>query len=243
VTVHYESRSKKISTLFPSKSSWLIKFPAQNEHKEVAAIEALYASLARHAGLDVSETEYFDLGKTLAAFGTKRFDREGNFKIPTHTLAGMLDANFRIPSAVDYLSFLRLIQFVTKDSREVLKGFRHCVFNIVFHNRDDHPKNFSFLLDQKRNWKLSPAYDLTYSTGPRGEHHMDICGEGRDPGKKHLYQLAEKSGIGMESATQVILQVIEAASQFKQESKNLPIRLATVNAIFKTIQTNLRRLI
>jgi serine/threonine-protein kinase HipA len=36
-------------------------------------------------------------------------------------------------------------------------------FNIVFANRDDHSRNFSFLMDENCNWSYSPAYDLTYS--------------------------------------------------------------------------------
>ncbi|MFZ9004716.1 MAG: HipA domain-containing protein, partial [Robiginitalea sp.] len=37
--------------------------------------------------------------------------------------------------------------FLTKDVREVEKMFRLAVFNVLAHNRDDHAKNFSFLMD------------------------------------------------------------------------------------------------
>jgi serine/threonine-protein kinase HipA len=42
------------------------------------------------------------------------------------------------------------------------------VFNVLAHNRDDHSKNFSYLMDKDGQWKLSPAYDLTFSSGSRG---------------------------------------------------------------------------
>ena len=48
---------------------WLIKFPAQTEHAEVCAIEALYADLVRASGIDMPDTRYFDLGQSGAAFG------------------------------------------------------------------------------------------------------------------------------------------------------------------------------
>lgn len=36
-----------------------------------------------------------------------------------HTLAGLLHANFRIPSSVDYTTFLRATRMLTRDEREV----------------------------------------------------------------------------------------------------------------------------
>ena len=43
--------------------------------------------------------------------------------------------------------------------------FRLMCFNVFAHNRDDHSKNFSYLCDvNKKEWHLSPVYDLTYSS-------------------------------------------------------------------------------
>jgi len=69
------------------------------------------------------------------------------------------------------------------------------IFNILSHNRDDHSKNFSFLMDRHGNWSLVPAYDLTFSRGPAGEHSMTVAGEGKNPSKKHIMLLAEKFNI------------------------------------------------
>lgn len=93
---------------------WLIKFQSQGEHKEVCAIEALYAELARACGLDMADTEYFDLDRNLAGFGIARFDREDGLRIPTQTAAAVLNADFRLPS-VDYTTLLRLTRFLSKD--------------------------------------------------------------------------------------------------------------------------------
>ncbi len=84
---------------------------------------------------------------------------------------------------------------MTRDAREVLQAFERCVFNVIFNNRDDHSKNFSFLLRKDDRWQFSPAYDLTYSEGPNGEHQMDICGQTRAPARSHLLQLADKTGV------------------------------------------------
>jgi serine/threonine-protein kinase HipA len=62
---------------------------------------------------------------------------------------------------------------------------------VLFHNRDDHPKNLAFRLDAQRHWKLAPCFDLTYSQCPGGEHQMDVCGEGLNIQRSHLMQLAQ----------------------------------------------------
>ena len=55
-------------------------------------------------------------------------------RVPMHTLAGALHADYRIPSC-DYLTLLRMTRLMTRSEHEVLKAFRRCVFNVVFHNR------------------------------------------------------------------------------------------------------------
>jgi serine/threonine-protein kinase HipA len=47
--------------------------------------------------------------------------------------------------------------------------FRLAVFNVIAHNRDDHGKNVTYLMNAKGEWRLSPAYDLTFSSGRVGE--------------------------------------------------------------------------
>lgn len=244
VIVDYDSRTGNLSSrVSAAQNPWIFKFPAKGEHKEVCAVEMLYSQLAKRSGIDVSDCEYIDLGRELAAFGMRRFDRQGDNRILTHSLAGVLQADFRIPSSVDYVAFLRVTRLMTRDEREVAKAFRQCVFNVVFNNRDDHSKNFSFIFSRLGRWKLSPAYDLTFAGGPGGEHQMDICGEGREPTKSHLMQLAEKGGIKPKTAKNAINEVAEAASHYGALSKEWPIRTATRREIEKKIQQNLRRLL
>ncbi|MDR5772809.1 MULTISPECIES: HipA domain-containing protein [unclassified Caballeronia] len=94
------------------------------------------------------------------------------------TAAGVAHADFRVPQ-MDYVTLLRLMQFITRDVREVLQASERCVFNVVFDNRDDHTKNFSFVMDADGRRQFSPAYDLTFNSGPGGEHRMNVSGEAR----------------------------------------------------------------
>ena len=55
--VQYEVATGQVSTLANAPGRpWLVKFPAQGEHKEVCAIEQLYAELARDCGLEVPDS-------------------------------------------------------------------------------------------------------------------------------------------------------------------------------------------
>lgn len=243
VLVNYDRATGRIANSEDTAGlPWLVKFQAQNEHKEVCAIEALYAVFARDCGLDMPDTQYFDLDRKLAAFGIARFDREAGVRVPVQTVAGALNADFRIPSAVDYTSMLRLTRFLARDEREVIKAFERCVFNVVFHNRDDHAKNFSYRLNRDGWWQLSPAYDLTFCEGPGGEHQMDVCGEGLAPSKQHLLKLAEQAGLKKADAEHAIGRIAQVAGDFTTAAKDFAIRKATVANIAAHIEANRNRM-
>ncbi|SEB25368.1 type II toxin-antitoxin system HipA family toxin [Variovorax sp. YR216] len=243
VLVNYDQASgRMVNSEYAAGVPWLVKFQAENEHKEVCAIEDLYASFARNCGLDVPQTQYFDLDKKLAAFGIARFDRQEGQRAPIQTVAALLNANFRLPSSVDYTSFIRLTRFLTRDEREVIKAFERCVFNVVFNNRDDHAKNFSFRMTRAGAWQLSPAYDLTFCEGPGGEHQMDICGEALAPSRADLLKLAQQMGLKPKAAIDIIDNVVEKAGWFKAAAKNHAIRKATIDHISSAIEANRARM-
>jgi len=58
--------------------------------------------------------------------------------------------------------------------------YRMMCFNVLNHNRDDHTKNFSFLYTEEQGWRLSPAYDITYSDTYYGEQTTSVNGKGKD---------------------------------------------------------------
>jgi serine/threonine-protein kinase HipA len=237
VLVFYDPAMARISTApMPAGSGWLVKFQALGEHKEVCAIEAFYAQLARACGLDMPETHVFDLSAKQAALGIERFDLAQGQRVPIHSLAGFLHADFRIPSAVDYTTFLRATRMITRDEREVLKAFERAVFNVLFHNRDDHPKNLAFRMDAQRHWKLAPCFDLTYSQGPGGEHQMDVCGEGLNIHRSHLMQLAQTGGLDQRWAAQRLDGMLGVVDQWREMASGFDIRQPTAQAILQAVQ-------
>ena len=81
-------------------------------------------------------------------------------------------------------------------------------FNVFAHNRDDHSKNFSFLYDEsQKEWHLSPAYDLTYSSSFNGEHATTINGEGKNPTLEDILAIAKGIGIKEKQAKETALDI------------------------------------
>ena len=105
----------------------------------------------------------------------------------------LLETSYRIPN-LDYEILLKLTWLLTKNMEEVKRMFRLACFNVFSHNRDDHAKNFSFLY-QNGQWKLSPAYDLTWSHSFGGEHATTVHGNGKNPGAAELEQAALSIGL------------------------------------------------
>ncbi|MCD8516114.1 MAG: type II toxin-antitoxin system HipA family toxin [Burkholderiaceae bacterium] len=241
--VQFDRDSGKVSTSqAASGEPWLVKFPAQGEHPEVCALEQLYAQLARESGLDMPPSQYFDVGDGLAAYGVARFDRIDGYRVACHSLAGLMHADFRVPGSVDYTGFLRATRFLTRDENEVQKAFARAVFNVVFHNRDDHPKNFAWCLGQDNRWRLAPAFDLTFSHGPMGEHHMDVCGRAKEIERGHLLQLAKEGGLPLARANQTIDRMLDQAQTFKARASDHPIRQKTVDEVTGLIKACAQRL-
>lgn len=241
--VYRNEASQHTSTLsFDGAEPWMIKFPAKSEHVEVCAIEYIYAVCAFQCGLDVPKVEYFDLGSELAAFGAKRFDRQGELRVPMQSLAGYLDVDFRIPNC-DYDTFIRSTGHITQhDMSAVKQAFARALFNIIFNNRDDHTKNFSYLLNEKREWRLAPAYDLIYNEGPSGYHQMSVMGEAQLIPRQAIFALAKVANIPDLEVEQMIDHFATVAAGFSSlcnEFFHQEIRSTTLNHIQQTLNRNL----
>ena len=186
---------------------WLVKFPNTQDGPDAGAVEYVYSLMAEEAGVFMSETKLFPAKNGPGYFTTKRFDREESegkmTRLHVHTAGGLLHSDFRTLS-LDYEDLLALTEIMTRDMREVEKMYRHAVFNVMSHNRDDHAKNFSFIMDSKGEWKLSPAYDITFSSGPNGQQSTMVLGEGKDPSSAHLRALGQKSKLSDKTIAQII---------------------------------------
>lgn len=128
-----------------------------------------------------------------------------------HSLGGLLHADHRSPS-LDYDTVLRATMALTRNIQEAEKACALACFNVLAHNRDDHVKNFSYLLNARNEWIVAPAYDLTFSYGPGGEQSMLVMGEGRNPGIVQLQALGKRHG--MNNAQKILERVRGAVANW-----------------------------
>lgn len=242
VLVDFNPRNAVISTGMPLSGAtrpWLVKFPADSEHREVCAVEALYAEFARKGGMDMPSSRYFDVSSQRSAFGVERFDRvlvaETLQRIPVLSLSALLHADHRLPS-LDYESYLLATLHITGDQREVRKAFERCVVNVLLHNRDDHARNFAYTLNKQGFWKLSPVFDLTYSHGPGGEHSTSVMGHGQHISHAHLMRVAQAAGIKTKDAAQAVAHWLHMAGRLRAMSKRFPIRALTLSKLLSHVK-------
>ena len=213
-------------------SHWMVKFASSMDSKEIGAIEYAYSLMAREAGLDMPKTALLE-GKYRRYFAVKRFDRVGDKRVHMHSVAGLTHSDFRFPT-LDYDDLLRLSLHLTKDVKELEKVFRLACFNLFSHNRDDHAKNFSFVMDEKGIWRFSPVYDVTFSYGPGGEHSTMYMGEGKNPTKEHLLELGKKHGL--KKAQQTIESVKASVKRWRSFAKEAGVSSREIDVIGKALK-------
>ena len=215
---------------------WIVKFSAQEDAIDAGPTEYAYSVMARAAGIDMPETRLFEIARNDCFFGAKRFDRkDGNRRLHIHTFGNLIHANFRIPSC-DYSDLFKVSNILTKNYADKLRVFRLMVFNVHAHNRDDHAKNFAFILDEiTGQWSLSPAYDLTFTIGPGGEHTTTIAGEGRMPTRRHMLQLADQFDISTVQANNIIDEVTASVARWKEFASYAGVTTRTSQRIAKQI--------
>ena len=199
---------------------WIIKFQSSLDNKNIGGQEYVYSLIAKDAGIEMPETHLFPSKNCIGHFGVKRFDRINDKKVHIHTACGLLHASHRFAS-IDYSSLLKLTSILTKDVREVEKMIRLMIFNVKSNNKDDHSKNFSFMLDDKNNWKLTPAYDLTPSEGINGEQTSMVNGKGKDITNIDLIKTAEPFGFNETKVMEIIDQTEDALSNYDKYMKDL----------------------
>ena len=186
---------------------WIIKFPSSQDPKNIGEQEYKYSLVAKDCGIKMSETKLFDSKICSGYFGIKRFDRENGKKVHMVSVSGLLETSHRLPN-LDYNILMKLTLELTKNYQDIEQLYRLMCFNVFAHNRDDHSKNFSFLYDEnKKEWHLSPAYDLTYSSSFNGEHATTINGEGKNPSLEDILAIAKGIGIKEKQAREVALDI------------------------------------
>ncbi len=197
---------------------YLVKFRGAGDPVDAARIEQAYADMARAAGVRVPETRLLtgaDASVGHAYFASQRFDRKGAERLHAHTASGLLYADARLPS-LDYRDLISLTRGLTRDHRECRAMYTLAVFNVLAHNRDDHARQFTYLMGRDGNWRLAPAYDLTFAPGPGGEHSTSVLGQGEGITRDHLTTLGRHADLVERDIRGIIDRVTGAVADWER---------------------------
>lgn len=212
------------------QEAWIVKFRAPQDPPDIGPIEEAYALMAETAGLKLSPHRLIAARNAPGYFATQRFDRSaGGQRLHMLSLAGAIEVSPDNPSSYDAL--LRATQAITRRADDVSAAFLRMIFNVLSCNRDDHSRQHAFLMGADGAWRLSPAYDLTYSPGPGGEHYLDIEGEGRNPTLAHVRSLGARHGITAKRVSAMVDQVCASVAAWPKIAKEAGVSASSAKLI------------
>jgi serine/threonine-protein kinase HipA len=159
--------------------------------------EYTYSILARKCGITISDTYLIEDGNGGIHFAVERFDilkqNESIERLHMHSLSGLMHHN-PAETTFDYTNLFRVGLKLNIPHSDMENMYRIMIFNIVFANRDDHSKNFSYLMDKNATWRAAPAYDLTFA--PSAKHQMLFDYKPvSEINRKHLIKIADEFNI------------------------------------------------
>ncbi len=210
--------------------------------KEKNYVEYVYNSIAKDIGINVAPSKLiFEGGR--AHFASKRFDRVNNKKIHKQTV-NALRGFWGKSTEFGYADIFKTIEALDLPYTDIEQLFMQMTFNIAASNRDDHTKNFSFLMDESGTWGLSPAYDLTFPRDPyesfNSAHQIHINKKTKNILRSDVIAVAKLAGV--RNYNQIINNVIEQVTSFSQRIKDYPLASNTTKLIAKDIDANINRL-
>ena len=228
---------------------WLMKFDNVSKNgdhgledvPEYTLIEYAYYKMALDAGIRMNECRiYSNAGEN--HFMTKRFDRVNGKKIHMQSLGAMAHISYQEPRLCSYEMAAGYMREMKLPMIDIEQFFSRMVFNCVAVNQDDHVKNISFLMDRSGKWRLSPAYDITYSYDLTNKwlsaHQMTINGKKSDISLTDLLVVGEKMGLKRKKCMDIISKISLVVSNFESYAEEANIREKTYSEIKKILELN-----
>lgn len=226
---------------------WILKFDGVGDgarefgrSQGYGAIEYAYSKLAERAGVAMSECRIFSEGGR-RHFMTRRFDRRGDgSKLHMQTHAGLDHIDFNRPGSASYESVFDTLRAINAPGTDIEQQYIRMLFNVVARNQDDHPKNISYLMNKQGEWRLSPAYDLSFAFNPTGEytsrHQMSINGKLDGFMGDDFEAVAARAGLVRGRSRSLLDQVMAATEEWGSiaESAEIPKeRVASIQDAFR----------
>ena len=176
-----------------------------------AEVEMVYHKMALKSGIHMENCRLLSIdGQN--HFLTERFDRKRGRKLHTATLRALAG------ETVSYEQLMRVCRKMRLPYPDMEQVFRRAVFNYLSGVCDDHDKNVSFILSPDGTWRLSPAYDVTFSVNLMNKfigdrHVMSLSGQDRRVSRADLLRFADQEDI--RNASSIVEEIAEAVGSFE----------------------------
>lgn len=204
----------------PGFGQWIMKFDGVSDRadhglgvsKGYGKIEYAYHLMARDCGIEMTPCRLHDEGGR-SHFMTERFDRTtSGQKIHMQSLAAIAHFDYQQASWYSYEQAIQVIRRLKLPRADLEQQVLRAIFNVVGRNQDDHVKNIAFLMNRSGEWRLSPAFDVSYARNSSGvwtnQHQMSINGKRMDIERSDLGSLAQAADIKKPRANDMIDRVI-----------------------------------
>ena len=245
---------------------WLLKFDGIDENSDrdaadppgMTVVEYIYSLIAKRGGIDMTECRLLEIeGKR--HFMIERFDRSGpgaqgaqgaqgseTKRIHYASWCGIAHAHRDWPGAHGYEQLALTGRQLHLSHIDMEQMFRRGVYNIVGVNHDDHSKNFGFLMNRKGEWRLAPAFDLTYACDPAGmwtrEHQTSLNGRTSGHSADDLKAFARHCSLTNRDARRIIDEVRSAFAEWPRLSREFEVPVRTAKTISRMLGETARGL-
>ncbi len=190
---------------------WVAKFERHDDRWNNPRVEHAMLELARSCGINSARSRIESVGGKDVLL-VQRFDREKTTRgyVRARMISGLtlLRAD-ESPLYRERWSYVlmaeELRRVVAVPKKDAMELFRRICFNALISNTDDHPRNHALIAFDKE-WKLSPAYDLTPSLAisrERRDLSMD-CGDlGRFANARNLLTQCSRFLLDQDQAQEI----------------------------------------
>ena len=209
----------KASVIDKDGNLCIAKFPKKDDYTNNVLWEAVALTLAKNCGLNVQEWSLHKAGKKNVIV-LKRFDRNGNTRIPFLSAMSMLNAIDNDSQTHSYLDIADAIRQNGATPKEDLKElWKRIVFSIFISNTDDHLRNHGFLYVNEAGWKLSPLYDVNPSCDNKNVLSTYITETDNSQSLDLALEVCEYFEISIENAKTIISDMKNKIKNWKTVAK------------------------
>lgn len=200
-------------------SMLLAKFPKTSDVGNVQLWEMVAIRLQQRAGIRVAESRLMPLSEFSHIFLTRRFDRDGDRRIPYISVRTALQLDTY--SHPDYVKIASEVAHISAEPvQDANEMFSRAALIAMVNNTDDHMRNHG-LLRTNKGWRLSPSFDVNPVSAGTSETPLTPNGGLFDRDVRDLLDFADAFRLTRDAAIDRLQQVADAVSHWREDALNL----------------------